>query len=167
MATIIEKRKDGKLVSYKFRAYLGKQNDGRQIAKYCTWQIPEGLSPTRARKAAEKAAVEWEKEVRFVYERDIKEPERAAIREIENQRTDFVSFIENIFFPICVYDGNHKPSARSSGYHGKHGTRRSAPCQHGGSMAGSKGDSIKLLPFFLCASVSAAAGGTKNHPLCG
>lgn len=110
MATIIEKRKDGKLVSYKFRAYLGKQNDGRQIAKYCTWQIPEGLSPTRARKAAERAASEWEKEVRFVYERDIKEPERAAIREIENQRTDFVSFIENIFFPICLYDGNHKPS---------------------------------------------------------
>lgn len=29
-------------------------------------------------------------------------------------------------------------------------------------MAGSKGDSIKLLPFFLCASVSAAAGGTKT-----
>jgi len=79
MATIIEKRKDGKLVSYKFRSYLGKQNDGRQIAKYCTWQIPEGLSPTRARKAAEEDAAEWEKEVRFVYERDIKEPERAAI----------------------------------------------------------------------------------------
>ena len=33
MATIIENKKDGKVVSYKFRAYLGKQQDGKQVTK--------------------------------------------------------------------------------------------------------------------------------------
>ena len=108
MATIIENKKDGKVVSYKFRAYLGKQQGGKQVAKYHTWQVPDGLTPAKARKAAEKAAAEWEKEARFEYERDVKEPERAAIREIENQRTDFVGFVDGLFFPVCLYDGNHK-----------------------------------------------------------
>ena len=108
MATIIENKKDGKVVSYKFRAYLGKQQDGKQVTKYHTWQVPDGLTPAKARKAAEKAAAEWEKEARFEYERDVKEPERAAIREIENQRTDFVGFVDGLFFPVCLYDGNHK-----------------------------------------------------------
>ena len=108
MATIIENKKNGKVVSYKFRAYLGKQKDGKQATKYHTWKIPEGLTPAKARKMAEKAAAEWEKEARFEYERDIKEPERAALREIENQRTDFVSFVDSLFFPVCLYDGNHK-----------------------------------------------------------
>ena len=108
MATIIENKKNGKVVSYKFRAYLGKQQDGKQVAKYHTWQVPDGLTPAKARKAAEKAAAEWEKEARFEYERDVKEPERAAIREIENQRTDFVGFVDGLFFPVCLYDGNHK-----------------------------------------------------------
>ncbi len=31
MATIIENKKDGKVVSYKFCAYLGKQQDGEQV----------------------------------------------------------------------------------------------------------------------------------------
>lgn len=75
MATIIENKKNGKVVSYKFRAYLGKQQDGKQVAKYHTWQVPDGLTPAKARKAAEKAAAEWEKEARFEYERDVKEPE--------------------------------------------------------------------------------------------
>ena len=108
MATIIENKKDGKVVSYKFRAYLGKQQDGKQVTKYHTWQVPDGITPAKARKAAEKAAAEWEKEARFEYERDVKEPERAAIREIENQRTDFVGFVDGLFFPVCLYDGNHK-----------------------------------------------------------
>ena len=108
MATFIENKKNGKVVSYKFRAYLGKQQDGKQVAKYHTWQVPDGLTPAKARKAAEKAAAEWEKEARFEYERDVKEPERAAIREIENQRTDFVGFVDGLFFPVCLYDGNHK-----------------------------------------------------------
>lgn len=108
MATIIENKKNSKVVSYKFRAYLGKQQDGKQVTKYHTWQVPDSLTPAKARKAAEKAAAEWEKEARFEYERDVKEPERAAIREIENQRTDFVGFVDGLFFPVCLYDGNHK-----------------------------------------------------------
>lgn len=110
MATIIERKKGEKVVAYKFRTYLGKDENGTQIARYTTWHIPEELSPAKARKAAEKAAAEWEKEMRFEYERDIKEPERAAAREIDNQRTDFVSFIDGQFFPVCIYDGRHKPT---------------------------------------------------------
>lgn len=110
MATIIERKKGEKVVAYKFRTYLGKDENGTQIARYTTWHIPEELSPAKARKAAEKAAAEWEKEMRFEYERDIKEPERAAAREIDNQRTDFITFIDGQFFPVCIYDGRHKPT---------------------------------------------------------
>lgn len=36
MATIIANKKNGKIVSYKFRAYLGKNEFGEQILKYTT-----------------------------------------------------------------------------------------------------------------------------------
>ena len=100
MATVIKNTKDGKAISYKFRAYLGKDELGKQIAAYTTWNIPDGFTPSKAEKAAKKAAADWEKEARFEYERDVKEPERAAIREIENQRTDFVGFVDGLFFPV-------------------------------------------------------------------
>ena len=51
-----ENKKNGKTVSFKFRAYLGRNEIGKQINQYTTWFAPEGLTPTKALKAAEKAA---------------------------------------------------------------------------------------------------------------
>ena len=109
MATIIENKRNGRIVSYKFRAYLGKAENGKQITQYITWSIPDGLSQSKAKKAAMRAAAEWEEEVRQsqgelaehrIYENTII---------VESNTTDFVRFVYDEWFPLCVYDGRHKP----------------------------------------------------------
>ena len=67
MATIIPNARGGKIVSYKFRAFLGRDETGKQITRYSTWPVPEDMSPTKGRRAAEKAAELWEKQAQFEY----------------------------------------------------------------------------------------------------
>ena len=110
MATVIPNTKDGKTLSFKFRAYLGKDEAGKPINKYTTWYVPDDMKPARAQRTAEKAAEEWEKEVRDEYEKDLKDPERVRQREIAKTHTDFADFILNTWFPIRVCDGEHKPT---------------------------------------------------------
>ena len=35
---------------------------GKQIFRCCVWKVPDGMIPSRAEKAAQKAAVEWERQ---------------------------------------------------------------------------------------------------------
>lgn len=108
MANITPKKKDGKTVAYKFRCCLGREQDGKQIFRCSTWHIPDGLTPSKAERAAKTAAAEWERQVRAEYEADLRNPERAKQREIDRTKTDFVDFIQNVWFPLCVCDGEHK-----------------------------------------------------------
>ncbi len=71
MATIIKNEKNGKIISYKFRTYLGRDKNGKQLAQYTTWIVPNELTPTKAERAANKAAAEWEKAVKAEYEKDL------------------------------------------------------------------------------------------------
>ena len=48
MATIQKNRKNGKILSYKFRVCLGRTDTGRQIMRYATWTIPDGMTPSKA-----------------------------------------------------------------------------------------------------------------------
>lgn len=102
MATVIKNTKDGKAISYKFRAYLGKDELGKQIAAYTTWNIPDGFTPSKAEKAAKKAAADWEKQVKAEYEKDLQDPDRVKAREIDKKRTEFAGFVQNTWFPLCV-----------------------------------------------------------------
>ena len=108
MASIKEKKKNNKIVSYKFICYLGRDGKGNQIRRCTTWHAPEGLSPTKERKVAEKAADAWEEEVRKEYERDLQNPTRVTVKEIASKRTNFGEFVMNVWFPICVDNGEHK-----------------------------------------------------------
>ncbi len=110
MATIIPNQKNGKIVSYKFRAYIGRTEFGEQIIRYTTWRAPTNLSPSKLQKAAERAAAEWEKQVKEDYEKDLKNPDRIKEREILNSRTEFSSFVQDTWFLICICDGEHKPT---------------------------------------------------------
>ena len=56
MASITQNKKDGKVVSYKFMACVGRDELGKQIFRCTTWNIPEGMIPSRVGKAAQKAA---------------------------------------------------------------------------------------------------------------
>ena len=66
------------------------------------------MSQGKMRKAAEQAAEIWEEEVRKEFEKDLQNPERAAIKEIANAKTNFCDFVMNVWFPICIDNGEHK-----------------------------------------------------------
>lgn len=108
MAAIVKNEKDGKLVSFKFKVCLGRDECGKQIFRCTTWRVPENMSLSKAQKTAEKAAAQWEKQVREEYEKDLKDPERTRRREIERTHTEFSKFALETWFPLCVNDGEHK-----------------------------------------------------------
>lgn len=109
MAAITPNKKDGKIVSYKFRACVGRDEAGKQIFRCTTWKVPTELSPAKADKAANRAAELWEKEVRSEYAKDLKDPERVKAREVLHSKTEFSAFVLNDWFPICIDNGEHKP----------------------------------------------------------
>ena len=56
MAYIQEKLKGKKIVSFKFKACVGRDDNGKQIFKCTTWYPPAELTPAKARKEAQKVA---------------------------------------------------------------------------------------------------------------
>jgi hypothetical protein len=77
MAAITEKTKGGKVVSFKFKAFLGRDETGKQIFRCMTWHPPDGLTIGKARKAAELAANAWEKEIKWNYLQEKENPKKA------------------------------------------------------------------------------------------
>jgi len=108
MASITANEKDGKIISYKFRTCVGRNEDGRQVFKCYTWKVPEGTAPSKLEKTALRASEKWEKDARAEYEKDVNDPERIKQREIARKHTEFSSFALNTWFPLCVNDGEHK-----------------------------------------------------------
>lgn len=74
MATITPKEKDGKIIAFKFRTCVGRDENGKQVSRATTWQVPENLSMVRLEKAAQRAAADWEKQARAEYEKDLYDP---------------------------------------------------------------------------------------------
>ena len=110
MASITQNKKDGKIISYKFKVCVGRDEFGKQIWRCTTWKAPDGMMPSRAEKMAQKAAAEWERQARDEYQKDLQNPERIKERQAEKNRTEFSDFILNTWFPICICDGEHKPT---------------------------------------------------------
>ena len=106
MASIIPKTKDGKIISYKFKACVGRDDCGKQVFRCMTWKVPGGLGPVKAEKAAEKAAAAWEQEAKAEYGKDLQDAERARQREIARCKTDFVYFVKNVWFPSVLRTAN-------------------------------------------------------------
>lgn len=112
MATVSENKKNGKTVSYRFIVCIGRDAQKKQIRRFKTWTPPEGMSPAKARKAAERAADAWEQEVKSEY---LAEQEAVAAGRVyalppEKRRDDFVAYIENVWLPLRVNNGEIKPS---------------------------------------------------------
>ena len=113
MATITPKEKDGKIIAYKFRACVGRDENGKQVSRATTWKIPENLSMTRLTSAAQRAAADWEKQARAEYEKDLYDPERIKAREVDRTKTDFARFVLEEWYPICIDNGERKPKTVS------------------------------------------------------
>ena len=73
MATIYPKRKDGKIVSFKFKTFLGRDEDGKQQFKCKTWIPDKQMTESKLLALAEKEAIIWERQV----QEDIEEQENA------------------------------------------------------------------------------------------
>lgn len=112
MANIREKKKDGKIISYSFTVCLARDASRKQVRRFTTWTPPEGLAPTKARKAAERAADAWESEVRAEYqkEEEAKAAGRAYMLPPEKRHDDFIAFIQNTWFPLQVRGVTEKPN---------------------------------------------------------
>lgn len=108
MASITTNKKAGKIVSYRFLSCVGRDSDGKQIFRSTTWTPPLDLSPSKAAKAAHKAAERWEQETKAEYLRDLQDPQRVKDRQIDKEKTNFVKFITEDWFPVCINNGEHK-----------------------------------------------------------
>lgn len=97
MASIQEKVKNGKVISYRFKACLGRDENGKQICRSMTWYPEEGQTKAKSRKAAAAAADEWEKEVRKKYQ--------AARETLTLSR-----FVNEVWLPLAVDNGEHRPT---------------------------------------------------------
>ena len=103
MASITERRrKDGKL-TYRFTILLERDAQGKQIRKYTTWTPPDGLTASKVRKIAEQEAAKWEKEIKAAYN------EPPAYVPPTPRRDDFITFIDDVWFPLQVRGSGHKP----------------------------------------------------------
>ena len=112
MATISENQKNGKTVSYRFVVCLGRDAQRKQIRRFTTWTPPQGLTPAKARKAAERAADAWEQEIRAEYEAEQAAKAQGVAYAVpaEKRRDDFVFFVNNTWLPLQVEGGNNKPA---------------------------------------------------------
>ena len=107
MAHIRANTKNGKIVSYRFTVCLGRDCNGKQIRKYTTWPIPPDTSTAKAKKAAERAADIWEQELMSEYHKKLEAESAGKAYQIpaEKRHDDFVSFVNDVWFPLQVRDG--------------------------------------------------------------
>lgn len=64
MASISFKKKEGKILSAKFKTCVGRDEQGKQIFRCTTWTPPDGLTWAKLNRAAERAAYDWEDTVK-------------------------------------------------------------------------------------------------------
>ena len=108
MAYIQEKTKGKKIISFKFKACLGRDENGKQIFKCMTWHPPADLTPAKARKEAQKVAGVWEEQVRQAY---IEEQRNNSVADAPPAPVyTFDRFVNEVWIPLCVRDGSHRPA---------------------------------------------------------
>ena len=91
MATIYPNKKDGKIISVKLKAYLGRDEHGKQIFRCKNWIPEKDMTEKKLLALAEKEAILFEYEAAAKYEE-----ERKAFKPNEILFNDFV---QKVWFP--------------------------------------------------------------------
>ena len=94
MATIYPNRKDGKIISVKLKAYLGRDEQGKQIFRCKNWIPDRDMTEKKLLALAEKEAILFEHEAAAQYEE-----ERKAFKPNEILFNDFV---QKVWFPAKI-----------------------------------------------------------------
>jgi len=112
MATITPIKKNGKLVSYKFRVFLERNEFGNQIFRCMNWKVPDSLTASKAERIARKTAEEWEILTKKEY-REAKLQKNDSVLSNNEYEITLSDFIDKYWFPICIDNGEHKPKTIS------------------------------------------------------
>ncbi len=104
MATI-EKRtdKNGKVISYRFRSCVGRDEQNKQIWRTVTVPRPEGLTPKKEQDEIERQADAWEQAQKNEYKSTHSKEDRDKIT--------LTDFVRNHWWIDHVMDGTHTPSS--------------------------------------------------------
>ena len=106
MATIDKNRNaQGEVVSYRLRACVGRDDQGKQVWRTCTIPRPEGLTPKKEEKEIERQADAWEQEQKAQYEKTHSKADKDKIT--------FAEFVRDHWWTDHVMDGEHTPSSIS------------------------------------------------------
>lgn len=102
MASIYPNRKNGKIVSFKFKAYLGRDENGKQVFKCTTWIPEKAMGENKLIALAEKEATIWEHNLLCT----LAEEKRATSPE----EITFKDFVEKKWFPTELNNTEHRNS---------------------------------------------------------
>ena len=105
MATIIENCKDGKIVSFKFKVCVGRDENKKQIFRCMTWYPDEGMTTSQKKKEAALAAATWEKDQKQQFQHDIGAPQLYRNKKASLTLSEFAN---NIWMPFFENDGTHR-----------------------------------------------------------
>ena len=102
MASIYPNRKNGKIISFKFKAYLGRDENGKQVFKCTTWTPVKTASESKLTALAEKEATIWERDLlcTLAEEKRIAAPEEIT----------FKDFVEKKWIPNELNNAEHRNS---------------------------------------------------------
>ena len=107
MASIYPNKKDGKIVSFKFKAFLGRDGNGKQIIKCKTWFPDKPMRENRLNQLAEKEATLWEREL--LAQPSIIEPAHSYVA-VSKSSMLLSDFVNNIWFPAQISEKELRPT---------------------------------------------------------
>ena len=108
MASIYPTRKNGKIVSFKFKVFLGRDENGKQLFKCTTWTPDKVMSENKLLALAQREAILWENAL--IGE---KESISESIEEKQNspqEEITFQEFVEDKWIPNELNNGEHRDS---------------------------------------------------------
>lgn len=110
MASIRENKVKGKTTSFQFVVFLGRDAEGRQVRRYRTWIPPEKMTYAKVKKAAQREADTWERQLKAEFGKVQQTTEIGENRTlpIEKQCDDFVTFVNDIWFDLYICNGDRK-----------------------------------------------------------
>lgn len=96
MANITANKKNGKIISFKFRVFIGRDDKGRQQFKSKVWKPDKEYTEKRLIKLAEAQAALWEQEIVQGVSSEAEEEKTVPIK--------FSDFVNNEWLPSLVDD---------------------------------------------------------------
>lgn len=102
MATVYPNYKEGKIISFKLKAFLGRDENGKQIFKCKTWIPDKKATESKLTQLAQKQAIIWEQQAIEEYEEQKKAMSPSHIT--------FEDFVKNIWMPAKINEKELRPT---------------------------------------------------------